>query len=105
MPVRLSQLVSAEVRARLASRPVLILPMGSLEVHGPHMPMGDHLLAERLATMIAERAVEGGAPTLVLPVIPFGAMDWFASVPGGVSLRRHTLALLLEDVLGCLLRH
>lgn len=103
--VRLSELVSAEARARLVPRPVLILPMGSLEEHGPHMPMGDYLLAERLATMIAERAFEAGAPTLVLPVIPFGATDWFGSVPGGVSLRRHTLALLLEDVLACLMRH
>lgn len=104
-PVRLAELVSAEVRARLASRPVLILPMGSLEEHGPHTPMGDYLLAERLASMIAERATEAGAPTLVLPVIPFGGADWFGSVPGGVSLRRQTLALLLEDVLGCLVRH
>ena len=103
--VRLAELVSAEVRARLSHRPVLLLPMGSLEEQGPHAPMGDYLLADRLAALIAERAAEAGAEALVLPVIPFGGADWFGSVPGAVSLRRETLARLLEDVLGCLLRH
>jgi creatinine amidohydrolase len=103
--VRLAELASAEVRERLARGPVLLLPMGSLEEQGPHAPMGDFLLADRLATLMAERAAFAGIEALVLPPIPFGGADWFGSVPGGVSLRQTTLAALLEDVLSCLARH
>ena len=105
MRVRLAELASGEARARLARGPVLLLPMGSLEEQGPHAPMGDWLLADRLATMMAERAAEAGTEALVLPAIPFGGADWFGSVPGGVSLRPATLSALLDDVLGCLARH
>ena len=102
---RLAETVSAEARERLAAGAVLLLPMGSLEEQGPHAPMGDYLLADRLAVLMAERAVASGTDALVLPVIPFGGADWFGSVPGGISLRPATLAALLEDVLGALARH
>lgn len=103
--LRLGELTSAEARERFARRPVILLPMGSLEEQGPHAPMGDYLLAERLALLIAERAVQQGADALVAPVIPFGYADWFRPVPGGIALRRETLAALLTDTLDSLMTH
>ncbi len=102
---RLAELTSAEARLRLASGPVLLLPLGSLEDQGPHAPMGDFLCAERIATLIAERAGAAGHDTLTVPVLPFGGRDFFGSVPGGIALSQHTLRHVLRDVTGCLLRH
>lgn len=102
---RLAELTSAEARARLARRPVILVPMGSLEEQGPHAPMGDFLLAERIALAMAERAGAAGAEALVAPVIPFGGADWFGPIPGGIALKPATLAALLGDVLEALLAH
>ncbi|MFQ3623585.1 MAG: creatininase family protein, partial [Acetobacteraceae bacterium] len=54
--LRLAELTSAEARRRISGRPTVLVPMGSLEDHGPHAPMGDHLLAEEIALRIAARA-------------------------------------------------
>ena len=101
----LAALTGAEARPRLAANPVLLLPMGSLEEQGPQTPMGDFLLAERIALLIAQRAQDAGHDTLVLPVLPFGGADYFGSVPGGLSLGQTTLRAVLRDVLDGLARH
>jgi creatinine amidohydrolase len=67
--------------------------------------MGDYLSAERVAERIAERATEQGTATFVAPVLPFGGADFFASMPGGISLSQATLRAVLTDMLGCLMRH
>jgi len=103
--VRLAELTSAEARERLARRPVILLPMGSLEEQGPHAPMGDFMLAERIAVAMAERAAAAGAEALVAPVIPFGGADWFGPIPGGIALRPATLAAVIGDVLAALGAH
>lgn len=101
----LAALTSAEARPRLAANPVLLLPLGSLEEQGPQTPMGDFLLAERIALLIAARAHAAGHDALVLPVLPFGGADYFGSVPGGISLGQATLRAVLRDILDALARH
>jgi creatinine amidohydrolase len=103
--VRLSELTAVEAREILGKNPVILLPLGSHEDQGPHAPMGDYLLAEEVATQIAERACELGVETLVAPVVPFGGANYFGSTPGGLAISQTTLRAILMDVLGCLLRH
>ena len=103
--VRLSELTAVEAREILAKNPVILLPLGSHEDQGPHAPMGDYLLAEHVATQIAERACASGVETLVAPVVPFGGANYFGSTPGGLAISQSTLRAILMDVIGCLLRH
>ena len=58
---RIAELTAPEVAARLAAGACAILPMGSLETHGPQAPMGDFLLAEAIADRIAAAASGGCA--------------------------------------------
>ncbi|MFC7541520.1 creatininase family protein [Siccirubricoccus deserti] len=85
---RIAELTAPEVAARLAAGACAILPMGSLETHGPQAPMGDYLLAESIAARIAARAAAAGADALVLPPIPFGGEDFFHSCRAGWCSRR-----------------
>jgi creatinine amidohydrolase/Fe(II)-dependent formamide hydrolase-like protein len=102
---RVAELTAPEVAARLAAGACAILPMGSLETHGPQAPMGDYLLAEAIAERIAAAALAGhGADALVLPAIPFGGEDFFGLVPGGVVLTPGLLQAVVEEVCGSLLR-
>lgn len=95
---RIAELTAPDVAARIAAGAVVLLPMGSTETHGPAAPMGDHILAERIARLAAERA-----DALVAPVLPFGGEDFFAGVPGAIALTHGTLSSLLGEVLGALI--
>jgi creatinine amidohydrolase len=102
---RLAELTGTEMREIAPRRPVILLPLGSHEDQGPHAPMGDYLSAEAIAIKIAARATDNGTETYVAPVVPFGGADYFASMPGGISLSQSTLRAVLDDMLSCLLRH
>ena len=102
---RLAELTGGEMREIAPRKPVILLPLGSHEDQGPHAPMGDFLSADGIAVRIAARASDTGTETYVAPVVPFGGADFFASMPGGISLTQSTLRALLDDMLACLLRH
>jgi creatinine amidohydrolase len=101
---RIAELTAPEVATRLAAGACVLLPLGSLETHGPQAPMGDYLLAEAIADRIAARAAAAGSDALVLPPIPFGGEDFFSFVPGGIVLSPATLQSVVEEVCDNLIR-
>lgn len=98
----MSRLTGHDARRIYAESPIVLLPLGSHEDQGPHAPMGDFLLAERIAEIGAERAQAAGVPTYVAPVLPYGADDYFRSMVGGIVLEPSTLVAVLHDVIGTL---
>jgi len=80
----------------LAKR-VVILPLGSLEQHGPHLPL---LTDTLIVSEIARRAaLELGEGAVFLPPLWLGASDHHLGFPGTVSAAQRTYADLLERVL------
>ncbi len=81
-----------------ATDPVLVLPLGAVEQHGRHLPLGtDLLIVEGLLEAARERlsAVER---VYLLPSLAWGASQEHASYPGTLSLSADTLVRVLEDV-------
>jgi creatinine amidohydrolase len=103
--LQLARMTGAQAQAALATNPVILLPLGSHESHGPSLPMGDFLLAEAIALRIAAAAHSQGHPCLVAPTLPFGGVDFFGSVPFALALAQPTLRLVLADLLAGLFRH
>jgi len=99
-PLHLARMTQAEAARRLADTPVILLPLGSQEGQGPHVPMGDYRLSEALAERVARRS---GA--LVAPALPFGYADFFRDYPGGMQIRAETFTALLTDMLTSFLDH
>ena len=91
--VELCRMTWREAHEAFRGKPVALLPMGSVEQHGPHVPVGDYRYATTVALRIAERT---GA--VVAPTIPWGYSEIFRPFPGTLSLRPETLSLLLEDL-------
>ncbi|WP_448852878.1 creatininase [Corynebacterium sp. 335C] len=95
---RISELTWGEYEAARGN--VVVLPVGSLEQHGHHLPLGtDTVIAEGMAAAVAGRI--GG---LVLPAIGYGYRSHPYSgggplFPGTVDLGQATLANLVADVL------
>ena len=65
--VNLERMSWKEAKEAFQLNPVVMIPMGSMEEHGPHSPMGDYRIATIAAARIAEKT-----EALVTPVIPFG---------------------------------
>jgi len=99
----MGRLTGADARKIMKSNPVILLPMGSQEDQGPHAPMGDYLLAERIAELAAHRAQAGGVPAYVAPVIPYGGDDFFRPAMGGMVLEHSTMTALLTDIVSSLI--
>jgi creatinine amidohydrolase len=103
--VRMADITGDEARALYPKNPVVLLPMGSHEDQGPHAPMGDYILAERMAELIALKANEMGTRTVVAPVLPFGKSDFFGPMIGGIALTAATFRAVIDEMFGELLRH
>lgn len=74
-----------------------ILPLGAVEVHGNHLPLGtDAYLAEALARKVEERL--GSKACTVLPVLPYGQVWSLGKAPGSISISNHVLKELIEDI-------
>ncbi len=96
------ELTSAEIGALDRDRTVVILPLGSVEQHGNHLPIGtDTMLAEAVSRAAA--AASGG--TVVMPPPWYGFSAHHMRFPGSITLRAETLLALVEDVVASLVRH
>jgi creatinine amidohydrolase len=74
----------------------VILPLGSLESHGPHLPFGtDALTAWLLALDIAARLPK----TAVLPPLNYGVSEHYRDFAFTVSVRFETEIQFLRDIL------
>ncbi|MGH7591330.1 MAG: creatininase [Gemmatimonadales bacterium] len=97
---RLSELTWPEVRDRAAGGAAVVVPVGSTEQHGYHLPLcTDVVLPEQLALAVAETV-----DVLVAPPIAYGYRSRPLSgggegFPGTISLSGRTLMSVLEDVL------
>lgn len=103
--VHMGTITGGEAREILDTNPVILLPMGSHEDQGPHAPMGDYLLAEKIAELAAIRASKAGTRTLVAPVLPFGGSDWFGSMTGGIAISQATLTTVIAEMVDSLHRN
>ena len=97
-----ADLTSARVAELLTGPrvPVLLLPAGAVEPHGPHAPLGtDELISSGMCARAAERlADDPSLRVLVLPAIPYGVTEFGAAFPGCVSIGSGTLKALVLDV-------
>jgi len=86
MEVRWERLTGPELRA-LAERDALpVLPIGSLEQHGPHLPVWtDSFIAHAMCIAAAERATD--IPAIVLPPLWTGLSEHHLPFSGTITQR------------------
>jgi mycofactocin system creatininase family protein len=80
--VRLDELAWPGVAER-ASASVLVVPLGSTEQHGPHLPLGTD---SAVAVALAERLAAARADVHVAPALPYGSAGEHAAFPGTLSI-------------------
>ncbi|MBC7264748.1 MAG: creatininase family protein [Chloroflexi bacterium] len=90
----LGEMTWVEAEEALKTRRIALLPVGSTEQHGHHLPLAtDYILAEEIAKKVAEQV-----NALVLPGIPYGPVYTFRHYAGTIGIRPETLQIMVEDV-------
>lgn len=97
--VHFAELRSAQAGS-LTGTPVLLLPIGAVEPHGPHAPLATDTI---ISLAVCERAVallssDRTLHPLVLPPIPYGVTHFSSMFPGSVSISETTLHALVVDI-------
>lgn len=84
----------------------LILPTGSFEQHGRHLPLlTDSIRAENLCLEIAKEAEKEGLKVLLLPTLVYGVSEHHMRFPGTISVEAETYISLIESIGASLARH
>src|SRR5882757_7296788 len=87
------ELTQPEIAAQLKKNPLVILPTGSIEQHGPHLPTGtDTLAANIIGHAVAER-MDG----LVLPSTPLGVTPMHMPFEGTITLTPDTYMRVVTE--------
>ncbi len=98
--MRIDRITRDRFEKAAAETDLVIVPVGAVEQHGPHLPLGtDFYHAEALARAAAERA-----GCLVAPTISYGVCRSTALFPGTLTVRSETLKALTRDVGAALLK-
>ncbi len=97
LPYLLGELTWPEAQVRLKEVDVALLPVGSLEQHGPHLPLDtDAFDAFHLAKEVASACSD--PKPIVLPLIPYGVSYHHADFSGTVTISPKTLSQLVYEV-------
>jgi creatinine amidohydrolase len=96
----LGELTTDEVR-ELQSRPptAVLVPVGSVEPHGPHLPLAtDTLLGETAAARACVALAGKGITAVVAPSVAYGVTDFAEGFAGAVSVPAGVLTALLRAI-------
>ena len=86
-------ILGERVWPEIDGRPTLLVPVGSVEQHGPHLPLDTDT---RIAAAVAARAATGAL--LVAPPVAYGASGEHEALAGTVSIGHEALRLLLVEL-------
>lgn len=88
-----------ELREQARRNAIVIVPVASMEQHGPHLPVEvDATLGEAVAARTAGKVLANGQPILVLPVLWTGLSEHHMSFGGTITLEHAAFASLVEGV-------
>jgi len=101
-PLKLDELSSMDLDALLSDaerQSVALLPLGSVEPHGPHMPLStDRLLSEENALRATARLRAEGVLSFIAPSVAYGVTDYADGFCGAISLPIEVFQSLIVSI-------
>jgi creatinine amidohydrolase len=91
--MRLAEMTSPRLEA--LRDPIALWPVGAVEPHGPHAPLGTDTL---ISVGMCERAAARLDNAVVLPPLPFGVTRYGAAFAGAIGISEATLRAVVLDV-------
>jgi mycofactocin system creatininase family protein len=100
----LGELTWQEAKQRFTEVDIALLPVGSTEQHGPHLPLDTDAFDAHYLARAVSSAMDRPRP-LVLPLIPYGVSYHHMEFSGTISIGNETLTRLVYDVGMSVARH
>jgi creatinine amidohydrolase len=94
-------LTQPEIAAQLKNNPLVILPQGSVEQHGPHLPTGTDIFASNIIGHAVAERMDG----LVLPGGPLGVTPLHMPFEGTITLSPDTYMRLVVETCASMAQH
>ena len=92
-----------EIKNKIRRKAVVLLPFGTVEDHGPHLPLNtDNIILDAICSETARR-MKG--ETLVMPLVAYGFDEHHMDFPGTVTVNMHTLIDYVADIACSVARH
>lgn len=80
--MRLENITWVKAEEYFKEHDIVVIPIGSLECHGRHLPLGtDTLIPNKILEYLEEKS-----DVLIAPTLPYGNTDYLTSFPGTISL-------------------
>ncbi|MFB0565178.1 MAG: creatininase family protein [Candidatus Aminicenantaceae bacterium] len=97
----LQEMTWTDVKDYLKTSDMVIIPLGSTEQHGPHMPLG----TDYYATIGMSKMISARTGVLVAPVLFAGYSVYHSGFPGSLSLKPETMEQVLYETAEILMKY
>jgi creatinine amidohydrolase len=95
----LARLTYEEVAELCTGVAVVIVPVGSVEPHGPHLPLEtDTLISETCAARAADALERSGVRAVVAPSVPYGVTEYARGFSGAIGVEAAALTAMLRAI-------
>jgi len=96
----IANMTSPEVEEAMKETGIVIVHVGSMEQHGPHLPIkSDTVIGYEVSRRAAEKFYkETGKRVLLAPSIPFGQSLHHMKYPGSIALQPETLITIMTEI-------
>jgi len=94
----LADLRAPELSGALTKDSIIVMPLGAIEQHGPHLPLNTDFVVADAAAQAAVQAVGAEVDAWLLPTLPFTKSNEHAWSPGTMWLSANTLMSVLDDI-------
>ncbi|HPQ53251.1 MAG TPA: creatininase family protein [Spirochaetota bacterium] len=100
-PLLLQEMTWPDVKAYLQRCDMVIIPLGSIEQHGPHLPLGtDTYEAYEMSKLISAKT-----GVVVAKVLSVGYSESHMGFPGTITITQETMERVLKETVESLIRH
>ena len=98
--LHLAELTTEEAKVAISTPPSAVLvPVGSVEPHGPHLPLAtDTILSEEASRRAARLLRAKGVAAWIAPSVPYGVTDFAAGFAGAIGVEASALTAFLASV-------
>ena len=95
----LGEMTWTEAQAARERDSLVLVPIGSTEAHGPHLPLAtDVIISEELCRRVARALEDRNQEALVAPALSYAVTEYAGEFAGTVTVPRETAVAMVRDV-------